>query len=178
VARICKVAPRTASKWCDGGLLPSYRLPGSRDRRVRAADLAAFIARHELGMEMPDVTRPLRALLVGLAHRSDAVRAGLASGGFEVRVVDDMFAAGVAAAEFRPQVAVLDESLGRIELAMVEAGLRAAGCSEVAVRGDGDGGPLRRSSADGVVAMVLDWFGPERRRAGRDHATNLGSGAE
>ena len=33
VAKICKVAPRTVSKWFDSGRLKGYRIPGSQDRR-------------------------------------------------------------------------------------------------------------------------------------------------
>ena len=33
VAKICKVAPRTVSKWFDTGRLRGYRIPGSQDRR-------------------------------------------------------------------------------------------------------------------------------------------------
>lgn len=43
VARIASVADRTASKWCDEGLLPHHRIPGSQDRRVRPKDLTAFL---------------------------------------------------------------------------------------------------------------------------------------
>jgi excisionase family DNA binding protein len=34
VAKICKVAPRTVSKWFDSGRLKGYRIPGSQDRRI------------------------------------------------------------------------------------------------------------------------------------------------
>ena len=34
VARICKVAPRTVTKWFDSGQLRGYRIPGSKDRRT------------------------------------------------------------------------------------------------------------------------------------------------
>jgi excisionase family DNA binding protein len=34
VAKICKVAPRTVSKWFDSGRLRGYRIPGSQDRRI------------------------------------------------------------------------------------------------------------------------------------------------
>lgn len=61
VARICGVAPRTASRWFDRGLLPGYRIPGGRDRRVRIADLEAFARQH------------------GLTHVAEALREHLAS---------------------------------------------------------------------------------------------------
>lgn len=46
VARVAGVAPRTAARWCDEGLLRSYRIPLSRDRRVEVADLRRFLEDH------------------------------------------------------------------------------------------------------------------------------------
>ncbi len=46
VARLCRVTKRTAIKWIDSGRLHGYRIPGSRHRRVSAADLAAFMREH------------------------------------------------------------------------------------------------------------------------------------
>src|SRR5947209_14833978 len=43
VAKICKVAPRTVSKWFDSGQLKGYRIPGSRDRRIPREDLIRFL---------------------------------------------------------------------------------------------------------------------------------------
>lgn len=45
VARICQVAPRTASKWIDSGDLEGYRLPGSKDRRTTRAQFVRFLNR-------------------------------------------------------------------------------------------------------------------------------------
>lgn len=52
VAKICSVAPRTATKWIDSGRLKGYRVPGSLDRRVPHAMLVAFLKEH--GMPIPD----------------------------------------------------------------------------------------------------------------------------
>lgn len=43
VAKICKVAPRTVSKWFDSGLLRGYRIPGSQDRRIPRDELKRFL---------------------------------------------------------------------------------------------------------------------------------------
>jgi excisionase family DNA binding protein len=43
VAIYLKVADTTVRKWCSKGLLPFVRV-GSRDIRVKARDLAAFVA--------------------------------------------------------------------------------------------------------------------------------------
>ena len=53
VARICQVAPRTASGWVDRGLLQGFRIPGGLDRRVRTQDL--------------------RDAILEIAHRSDRI---------------------------------------------------------------------------------------------------------
>lgn len=51
VARILAVAPRTAAKWIDSGVIPGFRLPGSLDRRVGHDEFAAWLAdRPEFGV--------------------------------------------------------------------------------------------------------------------------------
>ncbi len=51
VAKICHVAPRTAQKWIDLGLLKGYRIPGSRDRRVPIDEMVRFMKEH--GIPVP-----------------------------------------------------------------------------------------------------------------------------
>ena len=48
VAQICHVAPRTAQKWIDEGLLKGYRIPGSRDRRVPVDEMVRFLKKHNM----------------------------------------------------------------------------------------------------------------------------------
>jgi hypothetical protein len=48
VAKICRVAPRTASKWYDDGKLKGYRIPGSKDRRIPVDGLRQFMNQHDL----------------------------------------------------------------------------------------------------------------------------------
>lgn len=43
VSRLCGVASRTVSKWCDSGQLKSWRLPGSLDRRIAPISLRDFL---------------------------------------------------------------------------------------------------------------------------------------
>ncbi len=61
VARICQVAPKTATKWFDKGLLKGYKIPGSQDRRIRHADLMDFLHAHNI----PSALAPASVLLVG-----------------------------------------------------------------------------------------------------------------
>lgn len=51
VAKICKVAPRTVSKWFDAGKLRGYRIPGSQDRRIPREHLINFMKQHGLPLE-------------------------------------------------------------------------------------------------------------------------------
>jgi len=53
VAKHCKVASKTASKWFNSGQLKGYRIPGSQDRRVSREYLIAFLKTH--GMPLGDL---------------------------------------------------------------------------------------------------------------------------
>ncbi len=60
IAKVCGVAPRTATKWIDSGLLKGYRLPGSQDRRVSRAEFERFATEHNLPCapkQTPDLLR-------------------------------------------------------------------------------------------------------------------------
>ena len=46
VAKLCKVAPRTVSKWFDSGRLRGYRIPCSQDRRIPHRHLVRFLKEH------------------------------------------------------------------------------------------------------------------------------------
>src|SRR3954462_6019134 len=67
VAKICKVAPRTVSKWFDSGRLRGYRIPGSQDRRIPREHLPRF--RKGPGMPLGDLEAEVfhKALVVGAA---------------------------------------------------------------------------------------------------------------
>lgn len=49
LAAACGVCARTAVVWAERGALPSFVLPGSRDRRFRLADVRAFMLAAGLG---------------------------------------------------------------------------------------------------------------------------------
>lgn len=49
VAFICKVSPRTVSKWYDLGYLGGFKVPGALDRRITPTHLKKFI--YDNGME-------------------------------------------------------------------------------------------------------------------------------
>ncbi|MEZ6048286.1 MAG: helix-turn-helix domain-containing protein [Planctomycetaceae bacterium] len=65
VAKICKVAPRTVSKWFDSGRLRGYRIPGSQDRRIPREHLIRFLKEHGMPLgELEDAVMGKFLLLV------------------------------------------------------------------------------------------------------------------
>lgn len=112
VAKICKVAPRTVSKWFDGGHLKGYRIPGSKDRRIPLAQLVRFMRAHQI---------PLNGLETGLTRlllvddQADVVdlltRALTDEAQFDVRTAANPFEAGAIAEQFHPHVILISADL-------------------------------------------------------------------
>ena len=104
VAKICKVAPRTVSKWFDSGRLKGYRIPGSQDRRIPREYLIKFLKEH--GMPLGDLEDEAMAKVLIVAQDQvlienlkrelpveRAFRTSTAASGFE---------AGIQAESFHP----------------------------------------------------------------------------
>jgi len=114
VAKICKVAPRTVSKWFDSGRLRGYRIPGSQDRRIPREQLIRFLNEHGMPLaELEDETTS-KVLLVGLDL---TVVTGLRdrlpeSDGFQIEVAASEFEAGMQAVVFNPDCVVIDAKVG------------------------------------------------------------------
>jgi excisionase family DNA binding protein len=51
VARLCQVSPRTVGKWFDSGRLNGFKVPGSKQRRIPASDLLAFLKKYDMPTE-------------------------------------------------------------------------------------------------------------------------------
>lgn len=65
VAKICNVAPRTATKWFDSGYLKGYRIPGSNGRRVPRENLVEFLKKHNMplnGLEQANTMPSYRVI--------------------------------------------------------------------------------------------------------------------
>jgi excisionase family DNA binding protein len=126
VAKICKVAPRTVSKWFDSGRLRGYRIPGSQDRRIPREHLVRFLKEHgmplgELEAEVYNkvlvigADAPLQAALRDNLRESDEFRIETAASGFE---------AGIRAESFHPDCVIIDMALGRIEAGQIAQNLK------------------------------------------------------
>src|SRR6056297_1253396 len=103
VAEICKVAPRTVSKWFDTGELEGYRIPGSKDRRIPLNSLVKFMKKHRMPMDGLKTTGT-RVLLV---DSDPAVIEGLGSiiaeqTDYEVSTATTSFQAGMLCEKLRP----------------------------------------------------------------------------
>ena len=107
VARICRVAPRTVSKWVDTGKLRGYRIPGSRDRRIPMPQLIAFMRAHDIPLDGLD--QGVCRIIVLSADMPGNLAGQINSAGrYDLRVAHNEFEAGMIAQQFRPHVVVVD----------------------------------------------------------------------
>lgn len=106
VARLCGVAPRTASKWIDSGMLPGWRVPGSQDRRVKKTDLIEFMRSQGVPTAGLMTTRVLCVDLPELAE----VLSGQAN--VDVKAVDGWVIGGIEVVEWSPAVVVASLGTG------------------------------------------------------------------
>jgi excisionase family DNA binding protein len=126
VAKICKVAPRTVSKWFDSGRLRGYRIPGSQDRRIPREHLIRFLKEH--GMPLGDLEDEVvgKVLAVGTDDGLLAtLKQELGQGGsFRIEAAASGFEAGIQAESFHPDCVLVDFSMGRTEAVQICQNLR------------------------------------------------------
>ncbi len=126
VAKICKVAPRTVSKWFDSGKLRGYRIPGSQDRRIPREHLIKFLKEHGMPLGELEEEGLHKILLIGsdklfidriteLLPEVDDFKFELAHSGFE---------AGIQAESFHPDTIIIDMAMGRSEGMQIATNLR------------------------------------------------------
>ena len=126
VAKICKVAPRTVSKWFDSGRLKGYRIPGSQDRRIPREYLIKFLKEH--GMPLGDLEDEAMAKVLIVAQDQiliENLRRELpVERQFKVGVAASGFEAGIQAESFHPDTIVIDLAMGRSEGLQIAQNLR------------------------------------------------------
>ncbi|MFK7777250.1 MAG: helix-turn-helix domain-containing protein [Gimesia sp.] len=125
VAKICKVAPRTVSKWFDSGRLRGYRIPGSQDRRIPREHLIRFLKEHGMPLGELEDEAMGKLLLVGADTQ---VRASLddlmATEDFKIEYAISGFEAGIQAESLHPDCVIVDFAMGRNEALMIAQNLR------------------------------------------------------
>lgn len=126
VAKICKVAPRTVSKWFDSGRLKGYRIPGSQDRRIPRESLIKFLKEH--GMPLGDLEDETFAKVLVVAQDQvliENIRRDLpVDKQFKLAVAASGFDAGIQAESFRPDCIIVDFSIGKAEALQICQNLR------------------------------------------------------
>ncbi len=112
VAKICKVAPRTVSKWFDSGQLRGYRIPGSKDRRIPTEQLIRFMRAHGMPLDGLDTGEKRVVVLDADPGLADAIREALAgNGGYQVATAESAIEAGAAVCTTKPDVFIVDVTL-------------------------------------------------------------------
>lgn len=126
VAKICKVAPRTVSKWFDSGRLVGYRIPGSQDRRIPRDNLIRFLKEHQMPLGDLEEEALSKVLVIGTDRMLiDKIKNLLPEADdYKVEVAHSGFEAGIQAESFHPDAIVLDLSMGRSEGLQITANLR------------------------------------------------------
>jgi excisionase family DNA binding protein len=116
VARICKVAPRTVTKWFDSGQLHGYRIPGSKDRRIPVTQLIRFMRQNNMPLNGMLHFTKTRILIVDDEDEIVEMLRDLLSQQttYDVQIARNGFEAGLAAEKVRPHVILLDINLGDI----------------------------------------------------------------
>lgn len=126
VAKICKVAPRTVSKWFDSGRLRGYRIPGSDDRRIPREALIRFLKQYGMPLGELEEEGWHKILLIGAEQLFvDRLRVLLPEDDdFRYEAANSGFEAGTAAQSFRPDIVIIDLALGRSEALQIGQNLR------------------------------------------------------
>jgi len=116
VARICKVAPRTVTKWFDSGQLHGYRIPGSKDRRIPISQLMRFMRQNNMPLDgMLNFTKTRILIVDDESDIVDMLRDLLSQQStYDVQTARNGFEAGLAAEKIKPHVILLDINLGDI----------------------------------------------------------------
>jgi len=125
VAKICKVAPRTVSKWFDSGRLRGYRIPGSQDRRIPREHLIRFLKEHGMPLGELEDEAMGKILLVGsdIITRSN-LNEMMSNDDFKIEIAASGFEAGIQAESIHPDCVVIDFVMGREEALMIAQNLR------------------------------------------------------
>lgn len=126
VAKICKVAPRTVSKWFDSGRLKGYRIPGSQDRRIPREQLIKFLKDYGMPLGELEEEEWHKVLLIGTEKLfNDRLKELLPENDdFKFEYANSGFEAGTLAQSFHPDTIVMDLGLGRAESIQITANLR------------------------------------------------------
>jgi len=164
IAKICHVGRSTVARWFDTGRLKGYRLPGLPNRRIPLEYLIKFMK--EYGMPIGGIADEsfVRVLIIAQdqvlieelkrRHMSE-------KNSFKTAVACNSFEAGAQTERFKPDVAVVDFSIGRTEALHICQALRKnSEYSKVSLvvllPGDGSSLSFDRSQIDEIFNKPFD----------------------
>lgn len=125
VAKICKVAPRTVSKWFDSGRLQGYRIPGSQDRRIPRQHLIRFLKEHGMPLGELEEESMGKVLLVGTDGQiRSSLEQMMSAEDFRIELAASGFEAGIQAESLHPDCVVIDFAMGRNDAVMIAQNLK------------------------------------------------------
>ena len=167
----CGVHFRTVLRWCDRGVLPSHKLPGRGDRRIRVEDFLKFLKDHR--MPVPAQLRgPAPRVLVVDDDPSTVklISRTLQIAGFDVDHADDGFSAGAKLMSYAPEVMTLDLEMpglrGEDVLRFVRASSRpAVRILVISALGEAELHRARKLGADDVLQKPVDYKVLQKRVA-------------
>lgn len=161
VAKLLGVTPPTVVNWINAGILHAHRTPGGH-RRVAASDLVVFARAHAYPLPVGFGVRekPRRVLVVDDQREFTAVVVEYlrAAGGWVTEVAHSGFAAGLAVAQFKPDIILLDIRMPDVNgfevLARLKADEGTRNIPVVACTGDKEPGLAAQVRASEFVALV------------------------
>jgi excisionase family DNA binding protein len=125
VARLCKVAPRTVTKWFDAGSLRGYRIPGSQDRRIPRENLIRFLKEHGMPLgELEEVALGKLLLVDVNPHLKASLASYLDENSFKIDHATNSFEAGIKARSMAPDCVVLDSSVSLDAIVQIARSLK------------------------------------------------------
>lgn len=109
VAQICKVAPRTVTKWFDSGQLKGYRIPGSKDRRIPTTELVRFMKAHDIPTDELEIGQ-MRILIIDtdLEYSEKMAAAFKELKNYQVHTASNSFDAGLIAQKVIPHIIMIN----------------------------------------------------------------------
>jgi two-component system response regulator VicR len=120
IAKICRVDPRTVTRWIDEGVLKAYELPVTGFKRVRIEDFLTFLRSHKIALpdEFLSLLRPRILVVDDEAGVRSAIRRTLSypdDTAYELEFAEDGFEAGRKIAAFKPDLVVLDVLMPKLD---------------------------------------------------------------
>jgi len=161
VAQICKVAPRTVTKWFDSGQLKGYRIPGSRDRRIPTSELIRFMKAHNIPTDAVEVGK-MRILVIDSDWEAaeNLAKALQTKSNYELQTAHNGFDAGLIAQKLVPHVIIINLMASDIDATQVCKYVRTnedlGGTKDVAMANKLSEGEIEALHQKGFDAVITD----------------------